>query len=399
MKLLNRFGELGRRMGFGESIDTSRLLDRARRETGLQDFDGDYALDALNELVDSINKEAQLTPLGQVIQHRRLLSALIARMRIQDFIRSDRKVLDRPLNKVILIAGLQRTGTTLLQRLIASHPQFRGVTAVEAFDPVGAVTGLTKDVRAANRQAWLYEKALSYLEPGFKKIHPVKRSAPEEDVLLLDLNFMSQAPEAMMCVPSYSGWLEKQDHGPAYAHFHKTLQMLQSVKQRQHWVLKSPHHLEYLDVVLKHFPDATIVQTHRDPRKTMPSFCNMVAHSFGIFSDRVETGEIADHWIRKVRRMLQKSLEVRAIEPDRFYDVSYYDLKERPLKILAGLWNRLGVEFGEIERKSAEQCLAANQKDRFGRHEYQLSEFGLDVCTIESEFGAYRAQFDIPVES
>ena len=399
IKLLNGLGELGRSIGFGEAIDTAKLVAEAKRKTGLNDFDGEYAIEALQVLVASINEEARLTPIGRLIQGRRLLNALITRLKIRDFLSKNQQGSDRPLNQVVLIAGLQRTGTTLLQRLIASHPQFRGMTAAAAFDPVAAASDRAKDIRAANRQARLYEDALSYLAPDFRKIHPVEVSAPEEDVLLLDLNFMSQAPEAMMRVPSYSGWLEQQDHGPAYAHFRMTLEMLQASDPQKHWVLKSPHHLEYLDLVLKHFPDATIIQTHRDPRRTIPSFCSMVAHSFGIFSDHIDTNEIAAHWVRKVKRMLQKSYEVRASNPDRFYDISYYDLTEHPLDVLVGLWKRMGIEFGEAERRSAAQCLDENPKDRFGKHEYQLSDFKLDVCAIDREFGSYRATFDIPVES
>ncbi|MCY4128306.1 MAG: sulfotransferase [Gammaproteobacteria bacterium] len=399
IKLLNRLGEIGRSIGLNTAINVSKLLDGARSKTGLNDFDGEYAIEALKVLVGSINEEARLTPIGRLIQSRRLLNALIARSKIRDFLSKNQLGSDCRLNQVLLITGLQRTGTTLLQRLIASHSQFRGITAAAAFDPVAAATDRAKDTRAANRQAQLYENALSYLAPDFRKIHPVEMSAPEEDVLLLDLNFMSQAPEAMMRVPSYSSWLEQQDHGPAYAHFRTTLEILQASDPQKHWVLKSPHHLEYLDVVLEQFPDATIIQTHRDPRRTIPSFCSMVAHSFGIFSDHIDTNEIAAHWVRKVKRMLQKSRDVRASNPDRFYDISYYDLTERPLDVLAGLWKRMGMEFGDAERKSAAQCLDENPKDRFGRHEYLLSDFKLDVCAIDREFEPYRTAFDIPVES
>ncbi len=399
IKLFNALGELGRSIGIDSSIDASKLIERASRKTGLLDFDGDYAIEALKVLVDSINEEAELTPLGQVIQRSRLLNALITRLRIRDHVNENHEVVDRPLNNVVLIAGLQRTGTTLLQRLIASHPEFRGVTAVEAFDPVAAVTDGGTNSGPAKRQAVLYRNALAYLAPDFRKIHPLDTNEPEEDVLLLDLNFMSQAPEAMMRVPNYASWLETRDHGSTYAHFQTTLQMLQSRHPQTHWVLKSPHHMEYLDVVLEQFPQATIIQTHRDPRSTVPSFCSMVTHSVGIFSDRVDKDEIAAHWVRKVKRMMNKSMAVREQNPDRFYDVSYYDLIAQPLETLAGLWERLGVEFGESERRSAQQCLDENPKDRFGKHEYQLSDFGLDARGIEREFGFYRAEFNIPVES
>lgn len=397
--LLNIVGGLGRSIGFGKAIDAEKLIDRARRETGLTDFDGDYAIEALKVLVDSINAEAHLTPIGQAIQRRRLLSALIVRLQIREYLRTNQGVAERPLSKVLIIAGLQRTGTTLLHRLIASHPNFRGITAAEAFDPVATVTKERTKVRAAARQAGTYVKALSFLSPDFKLIHPVDVYAPEEDVLLLDLSFMSQAPEAMMRVPSYSKWLETRNHGDAYTHFHRTLQLLDSGHSDTNWALKSPHHMEYLDVVLEHFPGATIIQSHRDPRKTMPSFCNMVVHSMGIFSDRVNVEEIAAHWVRKVKRMIQKSIEVRERHPNRFIDVSYYDLVSRPIEVLAELWDQIGTDFDDSARRAAQLCLSENPKDRFGKHQYQLSDFGLDVCAIEREFGAYRKMYNIPIES
>ena len=398
IKLLNALGELGRSIGLSTAIDATALVERARRKTGLSDFDGDDAIDALNVLVDSINAEAHLTPIGQAIQRRRLLSALITRLQIREYLQANEEIVERPLNKVLIIAGLQRTGTTLLQRLIASHPRFRGIIAAEAFDPVAAVTNDRKSVRAANRRAGMYEKALSFLAPDFKLVHPVSVSAPEEDVLLLDLSFMSQAPEAMMRVPSYSKWLETQDHGVAYAHFCQVLQLLQFAQPEKNWVLKSPHHMEYLDAVLEQFPKATIIQTHRDPRKTMPSFCSMVAHGMGIFSDRVAVRELTAHWIRKVKRMMQKSIDIRERQPSRFFDISYYDLMSRPLDVLSELWDYVGVDFNDSARKAARLCLSENPKDRFGKHRYQLSDFGLDSVSIEREFGFYREKYNIPIE-
>lgn len=37
-----------------------------------------------------------------------------------------------------MVTGLQRTGTTLLQRLVGSHPQVRGISGAEGLVPVSA---------------------------------------------------------------------------------------------------------------------------------------------------------------------------------------------------------------------------------------------------------------------
>ena len=95
---------------------------------------------------------------------------------------------------------------------------------------------------------------------------------------------------------------------------------LLKILHRQHpgnyWVLKTPHHMEYLDVVLDVLPDVRIVQTHRDPGKSIPSFCSMVAHGRGMLSDHVDPEEIGAHWLRKTRRMMERSMSARRIAGD-----------------------------------------------------------------------------------
>src|SRR6185503_18919343 len=124
----------------------------------------------------------------------------------------------------------------------------------------------------------LSERTLAWLAPEFFAIHPVEADAAEEDVLLLDHSFTSQAPEATLHVPTYAAWLETQDLEPAYRYLARALKLLSWQKPRQFWVLKTPHHMEYLDELFRVFPGATVIQTHRDPQKTMGSFCSMVAH-------------------------------------------------------------------------------------------------------------------------
>ena len=44
------------------------------------------------------------------------------------------------------------------------------------------------------------------------------------------------------------------------------------------WLGKTPHHLENLDALLDVFPDAKIIQTHRDPVRVVASYASMMAH-------------------------------------------------------------------------------------------------------------------------
>ncbi len=398
VRIFNSIGKLSENLGLSSSLNIEKLTAGAIRKTKLEDFGDDGHLEALRVLINSINEEAELTPTGRLIQKFRLASALVHRLRIEELLKQHPEIHDISLGKIILVTGLQRSGTTILHRLLNSHPNIRGVSGVEALNPLPP-SNKAKRMTARHVQAVLAQRLISYLSPQFMAVHPIDHNEPEEDVMLLDLNFMSQAPEATMHVPSYSRWLEEQDHTQTYEYFHKVLKILCWQRPGSNWVLKTPHHMEYLDVFLKVFPTAIVVQTHRDPRKTMPSFCSMVAHNRGIFSDHVDPREIARHWSRKTRRMVELAIQSRAkADADRFVDVSYYDLMKDPIAQLRRICLKAGIDFDTEAVQQAETFMKRNPQNRFGRHVYHLSDFGLSEETIEDHFSFYREKHEIPFE-
>ncbi|WP_419846438.1 sulfotransferase family protein [Candidatus Poriferisocius sp.] len=399
IRVFNRLARAGQRIGLSGALNVDTLIKQAKRKTGFSDFGDDGHLEALQVLVGSINDEAQLTPTGRLIQKSRLAAALVQRLRIQDLLKRHPEIDDIDLGTVIVITGLQRTGTTLLHRIIYSHPEIRGISGEEALVPVLATDAAERAGRSRKRRAVLAERTISYLSPDFMAVHPIDREQPEEDVLLLDLNFMSQSAEAILHVPSYSRWLKDQDHTATYEYFRQVLKVLTWQRPASAWVLKTPHHLEYLDVLLKVFDSATVVQTHRDPRVAVPSFCSMVAHGRGMFSDHVDPIEIGRHWCDKTRRMVEWAMKTRAETPGgRFVDVSYYDLIRDPLAQVRRIYEVAGIDFEDEAKELAEQYVAANPQNRFGKHHYRLEHFGLSEQLMDETFAAYREAYAIPFE-
>lgn len=392
----NRAGRLARRLGYDDRLQEDRLIAAARRRTGLSDFGDDWFLEPLRVLVQSVNDEARLTPMGAVIQRSRIESALAIRLRAERLLRDHREIQNLELGRVIVIAGLQRTGTTLLHRLIAADPGMRALRSWEALSPVPLRGEVPGDPRGRIRGAKLAARAARFLAPDFLAVHPIEWDAPEEDVLLLDASFMSQSPEATMHVPRYSRWLEGQDHRKPYEYLATLLKILHWQRPGRGWVLKTPHHLEYLDVLLDVFPGACIVQTHRDLRESVPSFWSMVAHARGMLSDHVDPNEIGAHWLRKTRRMLERSMEVRRTRPDvAFVDVAYRDLVRDPPGALRRVFRGAGIDFTESVGGAAKAASARNIKDRYGRHVYAPGAFGLDEAAIGETFEPYRRAYGI----
>lgn len=399
IRAFNALGPSLDRVGLLPMLEVDALMATARKSTGLDDYGDEWFREPLGRLVDSLNDEAQLSALGRTIMHTRLVGALSTRLRAEALFAAHPEIGEIDLGQVIVIAGLQRTGTTTLHRLLSAEPKMRSVLSWEALNPAPLAGEKPGRPAARIRQGKIAERGLKYIAPHFFAIHPVEHDAPEEDVLLLDVSFMSQSAEATLHVPSYAAWLETRDNTPAYVYLRRLMQLLSWQRPAENWVLKSPHHMEYIDTALAVFPNATIVQTHRDPRKTMASFASMVAHGRSVFSDVVSVKGVSEHWMRKVKRLMQLSMDVRdRLGPDHFIDVSYYDLLEDPVREVERVYAKAGIVFDEASRTAVSSTKKKNVQHRYGRHRYGLEDFGLSPEQIEHEFGFYRARYDIPIE-
>ncbi|MGD8316529.1 MAG: sulfotransferase [Myxococcales bacterium] len=400
----NRVGRLLWSAGVGgRPITLDGVLEQARRKTGLRDFGGEAFVEPLEVLIDSINREAALHPVGRMIIHGRIVGVLANKLVAQDAIRRHPEILEIPIEGPVVVAGLARTGTTMLHRLIAQDPSIRSLASWEAINPAPPKRRpwQHKDRRFA--QAAAAARGLRYMSPGFFAIHPAEPDAPEEEVILLEQAFLTTTPEAMMNVPTYAQWLEQQDHVPAYQALKRMMQYLQwqrpGIGKPTRWVLKTPHHQEYFDPLLEVFPDATIVHTHRDPLKTSPSLFSMLTHLQMIFSDEVDPHRVASHWLHRIENMATRTMATRDRVQDRgFVDVSYYDLIQDPMPQIARIYQAAGVELTEQAKAAMAASRKVNKQHKYGRHKYSLADFGMTKDDIESRLARYRARFDVPYE-
>ena len=398
--LLDRAGRALERLGLGgRRLDVDDLIATARRKSGLTRFDDESFREPLGRLVDSIEREAALTPTGRLITRSRILGVLQNRLRAQALFERHPEILDEPVPAPVFVVGLQRTGTTMLHRLLAADPGLRALASWEALNPAPLARRPwhRRDPRIG--RAVLAEHGLGYLAPDFFAIHPVEAEAPEEEVILLDYSFLSTVAEATLHVPTFAAWLEEQDQTPAYDYLKKMLRLLQWQARGERWVLKTPHHLEWIDTLLAVFPDARIIQTHRDPVKTLASFCSMIAHGRGVFSDRLDPNEVGAHWWRKTQRQVDRAMAARDRAPaGAFLDVSYYDLMADPMAQVTRIYEFIGRPLDARTRDTIEAARRANPKDKHGTHRYQLADFGLDKAKVDAGFGPYRARHAIPRE-
>ena len=365
------------------------LMMAARRSSGLSDFGKDFWDEPLEQLLLSLNHEAMLHPIGAFITRKRIINLLSVRLRAQYWFRKHPEILEQELYPPLVIVGLQRTGTTKLHRLLSADPDNRVLKSWEAINPAPLhrdMNGKDRRIRAARTS----EKALRKMAPGFFAIHPVEYSAPEEDILLLDVTFLSTTPEAITHVPSYAEWLEGTDQSYAYEYGSRLLKFLQWQNPGKRWILKSPHHLEFMDLIEKYYGDPTFLWTHREISECIPSFLSMVSHSRALFSNSVRLEDVAAHWTKKTTYMLEKGLAYRrkGRNEEKFRDILYERLVARSMGELERIYDGLGG-IPETLASRFEEAEKENPKGKYGIHEYSAGQFGLSAEELRNRNPEY----------
>lgn len=367
-------------LGTKPVLDKDELIRAARTATGLQDLGKDFADEPLDRLLYSLNREARLSPVGRYISRQRLVNLIAVRLRAERWFASHPEILETEVLPPWVIIGLQRTGTTKLHRLLTADPHNRVLRSWEAINPAPFSLNGNMDKRV--RIARTSERALKIMAPGFFAIHPVEHLAPEEDILLLDATFMSTTPEATMHVPSYAGWLEKTDQSYAYAYGSKLLRLLQWQQPGKRWVLKTPHHLEFLPLIERHYGAPLLIWTHRNLEECIPSFLSMVCHTRAIFSDDVRMQEVAEHWVRKTRYMLSRAMEYHnGQRKGDFVHIRYDHLVAGAMGQLARIYDGRAT-FSEALATKFEQAERSNPRGKYGMHVYGLEDFGIDKAAL-----------------
>ncbi|EIU04684.1 putative sulfotransferase [Mycobacteroides abscessus 5S-0422] len=398
IRALNRVGNPLTGIGAAPTLDPQWLRSAARRATGLEWVADAYLDDALDALATSLRNDAKLSFLGRKMVQVRLVGMLSTRLRLRELIRTNPGIAQLPVEPPIVIVGLQRTGTTLLHRLLAADPSAGSMSSWEGASPLphpqqpsGAA-----DLRIA--QAAKDERSLKYLAPQFFAIHSVEAEAPEEDVLLLDFALHSQMPEVMFHVPGYAKWLADQDMTPAYELHRLLLQVLQWQRPRGRWVLKTPAHLEHLDVLLRVYPGAVVVWTHRDPAQTTASSSSMLAHYQALFSDRVDHHELARYWLGKNAQIIDRAIAVRAEHPAAFVDINYTELLDDPIAAVQRIYHAADRRLSDDALTAMRASLQENRQHKHGEHRYSLAQFGLTITEVDAAYRRYIDHFAIQTE-
>jgi len=376
------------------------LLAAARAQTGLKDFGDDSFREALRVLLDALEREADLTALGRFLTRQLLLQLLGTRLRAQDLVARHPEILDEPVEAPIIIMGLPRSGTTHLHNLLSQDPDLASLAYWESLDPVPVDADLPKpgapDPRIARCAKAL--RLLHYVLPLFPLMHEMTPEARHEEIQLMAVEFSTMLFEASYQVPSYRDWYVASDQRPAYAMLKRLLQILQWRHGRaRRWVLKSPQHLEQIGPLLATFPDARLVQTHRDPVRVTASYCTMGAYAMRMNAGGIDSAAVGRYWADRIEAMLRASIDDRQLIPaDQIFDMRFHEFMADGVAMVERIYAFAGQPTTDRTRRAMDAYMASNPRGKHGTVAYRLEDFGIDPAERRRTLRFYRERFGIP---
>ena len=374
------------------------VITAAKQRTGLSDFGDDSFRAPLKILLEALVEQADLNEAGTQGQSARIIEILCQRLLVQNFFNKYPEILTEEILNPVVIVGLPRTGTTMLHRALGSDQRFYTSRWFETRFPSPPTdwdfTG--EDPRLSVAKAEI--RGMLDANPDLAAMHPFDAEAADEEIMLLEQSFYSSVPEAFCNIPDYANWVDSHDNSPGYQYLYRVLQFLQWQKKRKgqgvrRWLLKAPHHVHHLDLLLETFPGAKIVQTHRDPLETMPSFTSLNYGLWKLNTDNPDAQAVADIWCTKFSRSMRRAIGVRDQHPDCFLDVNYKDTTRNADGVLESIYKFIDMEFTDKAKASIEEWRDKNRRDDRAVHEYSLEQFGYTEDFLKAEFKEYRDRY------
>ena len=383
------------------SLSPETLLRTACKQTRLTDYGSDSFRPGLTKLMESIESDGRLTLFGRYFAKRQMLELLSHRLELVDYRKRHPEIASEVIRRPLFILGLPRTGTTLLYGLLAEDPANRAPLSWEFDDPCPPAETETyeSDPRIARTQKRFDQ--VGRLAPGFQAIHPVGALMPQECIVPTASEFMSIRFQMSFDVSSYDDWLLEQDMSATYGYHRRFLQHMQSCHMAERWILKSPGHLGAIETLFDTYPDAMVVQTHRDPIRVIPSVANLEYTMRMIASDEVDPVRVGRHMIHVWSKLLEQGMEARARHPEReaqILDLSMQEVVGDPIACVAKIYRTFEIDFSPEARERMQRYLDVHPKNEFGIHRYSLEAFGLEEDEVNAAFKGYRERFELAAE-
>jgi hypothetical protein len=378
----------------GRYPDAETLLADARASSGLDDFGpGDFR-DGLDVLLESYERDTDLTEVAAADVAVDLRRRLVNRLEVEAWYADHPEIDDLPVIGPVDINGLPRTGTTALANMLSLDPQFRSLRQWEQAQPCPPPT--TAGEATDERRLQLIREN-EQLPAELKAMHLYDADASVEDTWLLGMAFHGQ--QYTVPVYRYHAWWRTADATPAYEYHRRVVKLLASRRPPHLWLFKAPHHNFHLEALLAAYPDARFVMTHRDPVNAVPSWASLVSAIFPANATPLDLHRLGREVSNHLRIGVEQAIDARArIGEARFHDVHHHEFVADPMRTVREVYDFLGYELTPAVEQTIADWTVVNRSGAQGTHHYTAEQFGLTETQLRDDFRFYTDHFDIRTE-
>ena len=365
------------------------LKATASQTLGSDDFGPDIFEEPLARLCVSVNEDANLNAYGRMLLAGVIKTQLENRLLMQR-LRTAGKLATRPIPPII-VTGLPRTGTTFLHRLLASDPNHASLPYWQLMRPFPRSETDTAERRIQEAETLLGVRRA--ITPELDGVHLIRATSPEECMFMTAMSMQSRLYWNLAPVYSFMDWYNGADRTDKYVEYVEALSYLQTQYPGQRLVLKAPDHVDGLSELLDVFPDAIIVQTHRDMAEQFGSYMSLGRVTRKLAVKELDTAREVRAVLDLTDSSIARNIAARNRHPGKILDIRYTDLIADPLGCVERIYAHASIVLADAQRSELVTYLQENTKGKHGSHSYDLSEFALTASAIKTRFAAYERQF------
>jgi hypothetical protein len=380
---------------FEHSFD--QLHDAVIAETGFDQFGPADYHEGLRVLLESMDRDPQFSVAGRQRAWAMVRKTLAARAIAIDSMARNPLFSEVQVTAPVVIFGLPRSGTTALHRLLMEDPAFQGLEAWLLDSPMPRPSREAWSAHPAFQSMVAELEARYALTPDKKVAHEVIADQVHECCMLLRQSFASNILSCAWSAPTYDTWWQDCDEQAAYGHYHRCVQVIGLNDQRR-WLLKNPGHVHQLDLLLDRFPDACLIQCHRDPAAAVPSLCSLLMRSHPTWEDsdpNDRAGRMVRREVEKWALGVERAALVRAERCPSVLDIHHSDFHSDPWGVVRKIYQHIGMPLSDVARRNIAHRLEQKPELAQGPHHYAVSDFNISASEIRERFSSYLKHYDI----
>lgn len=381
---------------FRDSVD--RLHELVIAATGSDDFGTSDYLPGLKVLLQSMDYDPQFGEQGRGIAWNMVIDVLRGRVEAINSMKDHPGFDARAILSPVVITGVPRTGTTALHRLLGVDDRFQGLQTWLLDSPMPRPPIETWADYPQFRKSAAQLEAQHAAAPERRAAHFRAAEEVHECCMVLRQSFVSNLWCSTWSAATYDAWWQARSEADAYRHYHRCVQLIGSNEPEKRWLLKNPGHIENLDLLFAAFPDARVIQTHRDPAKAIPSLVSLLMQ----FHPLMEQGRADQRGAIMMQRetakwanAVRKADIVRADHPGQVLDVVHADFHADPMGVIERIYAFIGMDIPDTLRLGLAARIEEKPELAHGVHRYSIADYAMTEDEVREPFRDTIERYDL----